>query len=109
MTVTTVGGRRTAASEAHRLLPRPLLRNPSNAELARIGLSERKGAPDTFDAAGYVALLWRVAGSYYTTDGISARRVPSARATSAGGRRWPTSTSWLADRPRRALSTVTSS
>jgi pantothenate kinase len=29
-------------------------------ELARLGRTERKGAPDTFDAAGYVALLRRL-------------------------------------------------
>ena len=29
-------------------------------ELARLGRSERKGAPDTFDVAGYVALLHRL-------------------------------------------------
>lgn len=29
-------------------------------ELARLGLSERKGAPETFDVAGYVALLRRL-------------------------------------------------
>ncbi len=29
-------------------------------ELARLGRSQRKGAPDTFDAAGYVALLGRL-------------------------------------------------
>jgi pantothenate kinase len=29
-------------------------------ELARLGLSDRKGAPDTFDVAGYVALLRRL-------------------------------------------------
>ncbi len=32
----------------------------ANAELARLGRSSRKGAPDTFDAAGYVALLRRL-------------------------------------------------
>ena len=32
----------------------------ANAELARLGRSGRKGAPDTFDAAGYVALLARL-------------------------------------------------
>ena len=32
----------------------------ANAELARLGRRERKGAPDTFDAAGYVALLRRL-------------------------------------------------
>jgi pantothenate kinase len=35
-------------------------------ELERLGRAERKGAPDTFDAAGYVALLARLrAGSPY--------------------------------------------
>lgn len=32
----------------------------ANAELARLGRQDRKGAPDTFDAAGYVALLSRL-------------------------------------------------
>lgn len=32
----------------------------SNAELLRLGRRERKGAPDTFDSAGYVALLKRL-------------------------------------------------
>lgn len=32
----------------------------ANAELARLGRRARKGAPDTFDAAGYVALLRRL-------------------------------------------------
>jgi pantothenate kinase len=32
----------------------------SNAELVRLGRRDRKGAPDTFDAAGYVALLRRL-------------------------------------------------
>jgi pantothenate kinase len=32
----------------------------ANTELARLGRSARKGAPDTFDAAGYVALLARL-------------------------------------------------
>lgn len=32
----------------------------ANVELARLGRAGRKGAPDTFDAAGYVALLQRV-------------------------------------------------
>lgn len=32
----------------------------SNAQLARLGRSERKGAPDTFDAHGYVELLKRI-------------------------------------------------
>jgi pantothenate kinase len=32
----------------------------AQTELERIGLADRKGAPDTFDAAGYVALLRRL-------------------------------------------------
>ncbi|GAA4528561.1 nucleoside/nucleotide kinase family protein [Brachybacterium paraconglomeratum] len=32
----------------------------ADVALARLGRSERKGAPDTFDAAGYVALLQRL-------------------------------------------------
>ncbi|MGH3694201.1 MAG: nucleoside/nucleotide kinase family protein [Pseudonocardiaceae bacterium] len=32
----------------------------AQAELARLDRAERKGAPDTFDAAGYVALLRRL-------------------------------------------------
>lgn len=32
----------------------------ANAELRRLGRSDRKGAPDTFDSAGYVALLMRL-------------------------------------------------
>ncbi|MEU9191509.1 nucleoside/nucleotide kinase family protein [Streptomyces hundungensis] len=32
----------------------------ANAELRRLGRAERKGAPDTFDAAGYAALLARL-------------------------------------------------
>lgn len=32
----------------------------ANAELARLGRAARKGAPDTFDVAGYVALLRRL-------------------------------------------------
>jgi pantothenate kinase len=32
----------------------------AQVELARLGSTERKGAPDTFDAAGYVALLHRL-------------------------------------------------
>jgi uridine kinase len=32
----------------------------ANAELARLGLADRKGAPETFDAAGFAALLRRL-------------------------------------------------
>ncbi len=34
----------------------------ADSELVRLGRLERKGAPDTFDAAGYAALLTRLAG-----------------------------------------------
>jgi pantothenate kinase len=36
-------------------------------ELARLGLSDRKGAPETFDVAGYVALLARLRAEPGTT------------------------------------------
>lgn len=32
----------------------------ANTELARLGIAHRKGAPDTFDSAGYVAMLARL-------------------------------------------------
>lgn len=32
----------------------------ANSELARLGLAQRKGAPDTFDGAGFVNLLQRI-------------------------------------------------
>ena len=32
----------------------------ANVELQRLGRADRKGAPDTFDSAGYVALLQRL-------------------------------------------------
>jgi pantothenate kinase len=32
----------------------------ANAELARLGLADRKGAPETFDAAGFINLLRRL-------------------------------------------------
>ncbi|MDM0114464.1 nucleoside/nucleotide kinase family protein [Variovorax sp. J22R133] len=34
----------------------------ANVELARLGRAGRKGAPDTFDSAGYVSLLHRLRG-----------------------------------------------
>ena len=39
----------------------------SNAELVRLGRRERKGAPDTFDVDGYVALLGRISAQ---TEGV---------------------------------------
>jgi pantothenate kinase len=32
----------------------------ANAELAQLGLADRKGAPETFDAAGFASLLYRL-------------------------------------------------
>lgn len=44
----------------------------AQAELQRLGRTDRKGAPDTFDAAGYVALLRRLrtpeAGTVYAPE-----------------------------------------
>ncbi|CAN5657930.1 nucleoside/nucleotide kinase family protein [soil metagenome] len=40
----------------------------SNAQLDRLGRRDRKGAVDTFDAAGYVATLDRVARGYGVAD-----------------------------------------
>jgi pantothenate kinase len=44
----------------------------AQSELQRLGRAERKGAPDTFDAAGYVALLRRLrmpdAGTVYAPE-----------------------------------------
>ena len=37
----------------------------ADAELVRLGLRDRKGAPDTFDAAGYAALLRRLREEAY--------------------------------------------
>lgn len=39
----------------------------AQAELRRLGREGRKGAPDTFDAAGYVALLQRIRGEVRET------------------------------------------
>ncbi|MDT5326358.1 MAG: hypothetical protein QOF25_3510 [Mycobacterium sp.] len=40
----------------------------STVQLVRLGRRERKGAPDTFDVAGYVAILTRVAQDYGVED-----------------------------------------
>lgn len=40
----------------------------SNAQLDRLGRRARKGAPDTFDVAGYAAMLARIAGGFGTQD-----------------------------------------
>lgn len=56
----------------------------AQAELERRGCAERKGAPDTFDAAGYVALLHRLrapaAGTVYAPEFRRAIEEPIAGA-----------------------------
>ena len=57
---------RVAADDPHRAAPRSVARVPmdgfhlADRELVRLGRLDRKGAPDTFDVAGYVALLRRL-------------------------------------------------
>src|SRR3954454_18871641 len=56
----------------------------AQAELERLGRADRKGAPDTFDAAGYVALLRRLrtpdAGTVYAPEFRRAIEEPIAGA-----------------------------
>jgi pantothenate kinase len=60
------GGKSTLAAALHAAFPDVSQVVPmdgfhlANVELRRLGLADRKGAPDTFDAAGYVALLTRL-------------------------------------------------
>ena len=54
-----------------------------DAELARLGLSDRKGAPETFDVAGYVALLRRL--HLETGHVVYAPRFDRAREESVAG------------------------
>ncbi|MBS0343436.1 MAG: nucleoside/nucleotide kinase family protein [Proteobacteria bacterium] len=44
----------------------------ANSELERLGRAGRKGAPDTFDAAGYVALLQRLRDAGHVAETIYA-------------------------------------
>ncbi|MEN0140512.1 MAG: nucleoside/nucleotide kinase family protein [Rhodococcus sp. (in: high G+C Gram-positive bacteria)] len=59
-------GKSTVAAAVHAALGSSAVVVPmdgfhlAGAELARLGRADRKGAPDTFDAAGYVALLRRL-------------------------------------------------
>ncbi|GAA2634072.1 nucleoside/nucleotide kinase family protein [Streptomyces axinellae] len=46
----------------------------SNEVLAALGRRDRKGAPDTFDAAGYAALLARIRESWSTGETVYAPR-----------------------------------
>jgi pantothenate kinase len=59
-------GKSTLAQAIHQAFPDTSVIVPmdgfhlANAELRRLGLARRKGAPETFDAAGYVALVRRI-------------------------------------------------
>jgi pantothenate kinase len=59
-------GKSTLAQALHQAFPDVSVIVPmdgfhlANAELRRLGLAGRKGAPETFDAAGYVALVRRI-------------------------------------------------
>ena len=59
-------GKSTLAAALHAAFPEESVVVPmdgyhlANSELARLGRAGRKGAPDTFDSAGYVALLQRL-------------------------------------------------
>ena len=59
-------GKSTLALALHQALPEVSQVVPmdgfhlANIELQRLGRADRKGAPDTFDSAGYVALLQRL-------------------------------------------------
>ena len=59
-------GKSTLAQQLLALSPVPAVVVPmdgfhlASSELARLGRASRKGAPDTFDAAGYLALLQRL-------------------------------------------------
>jgi pantothenate kinase len=48
----------------------------AQAELVRLGIRDRMGAPDTFDAAGYVALLERLRAARETVYAPEFRRPP---------------------------------
>ncbi|WP_122050007.1 nucleoside/nucleotide kinase family protein [Asaia bogorensis] len=60
------GGKSTLAARIAADFPEQALVVPmdgfhlANCELARLGRASRKGAPDTFDAAGFVSLLTRI-------------------------------------------------
>jgi pantothenate kinase len=54
----------------------------AQAELERLGRAGRKGAPDTFDGAGFVALLRRLRTP--GTDTVYATEVPARDRTRCG-------------------------
>ena len=57
------------SGEAHRAALVPMDGfHLANAQLSRLGRRSRKGAPDTFDAAGFLTTLARVREAYCVTD-----------------------------------------
>lgn len=56
---TTLAADLAAASDSAAVVPMDGF-HLANTELARLGLADRKGAPETFDANGYIALLQRL-------------------------------------------------
>ena len=56
---TTLAASLAAALESAAVVPMDGF-HLANVELERLGLADRKGAPETFDAAGYAALLRRL-------------------------------------------------
>src|SRR4051794_23922521 len=71
-----------ALGDAARLVPMDGF-HLANAELVRLGRRDRTGAVDTFDAAGYVALLRRLRGP--ARGGRDAPRVPRGVEGPGGG------------------------
>ena len=61
----------------------------ANAELARLGRSERKGAIDTFDGAGYVALMRRLRARAQAYAPCSTSPAPRVSATGESPLRAP--------------------
>lgn len=62
----TLAARLVAGRDDHVLVPMDGF-HLAQSELARLGRSDRKGAPDTFDVHGYVALLRRIRDGAVTT------------------------------------------
>ncbi|WP_448630205.1 nucleoside/nucleotide kinase family protein [Cellulomonas soli] len=73
-------GKSTLAAQIARRWPQEVVVVPmdgfhlAQTELERLGRADRKGAPDTFDAAGYVALLRRLRAAEETVYAPEYRR-----------------------------------
>ena len=102
--------RRWPSSWSHRIGPEAVVVpmdgfHLHDDELARLGLGDRKGAPETFDVEGYVALLRQAA------DGDRPTRSRRRRSTGPGSCRWPArsaydrSTGWSSPRATTCCTT----